>query len=639
MSSMGVLVMLLAVGVSLAQESCAVFLEEALAAVETNCDVLGRNQACYGYNRVEASFLADVTDDFFAQPADVTDIAEIETLRTAPLALNNDEWGVAVMVLQANLPDTLPGQNVTFVLMGDTEIENAVDPDEAFQAADLVPVTIGSAQGASVRSGADTTFNSIGTLTTGTSVDADGVSDDGAWVRIIFNDRLGWVQRTVIAEADAIDTLPTLSNDIHTPMQAFYLRTGIGQTTCSDIPDDSLMIQGPEDITVQITVNGANIELGSTGMLRMVEDADGNPVLDIAVLDGQFVVKADEHNPVDVVIPAGHHTQLCMSDIQNSGLDGEANDREVSCGASEPERIPPALFDDAWCSMEQMPANLLNYALSSCYDTHTVQSDENLFRIAQNYCVTLDDLAALNDIANINNIVVGTVLTLPLSACAGTGATTPPASTNPPISDDPAPPDDAPLEVVDEVTDDVATNGCASFTVAPQTVTDNVFTLDWRDVDGATNYVVAVFDENNIEVQTIPTAESALTTNGGNFPSVGYIDVRAYDDTDYLCYARFNFTRLGVPESIPDRSDNEEFTARATCTYESIEWILEVFWRGAPETPVSISWTLSEIITGIPSSTTSDDSAGEISVARPTDFTSVTVSSGNENITIEFPEC
>ncbi|MEO1645408.1 MAG: LysM domain-containing protein, partial [Chloroflexota bacterium] len=479
---------------------------------------------------------------------------------------------------------------------------------------------------------ADTTFNSIGTLTAGTLIDADGLSDDGVWVRIIFNDRPGWVQRSTVTDDEAINSLPTLGNEVYTPMQAFYLRTGIGQVTCSDIPDDSLLIQGPEDITVQITVNGANIELGSSGMLRIIEDADGNPALDIAVLDGEFVVKADEHNPVDVVIPAGHHSQLCMSESQNSGLDGEANDMEVSCGASEPEFIPPEMFSEAWCGMEQMPANLLNYALTSCYDTHTVQSGENLFRIAQNYCTTTTVLASLNGIGNIDNIVVGTVLTLPLSACEGTGATTPPPGTIPPASDPPATTDDD----TTDTTDDVISNGCESFTVSPQTVTDNTFSLDWMDVVGASSYVVAVFDASNTEVQAIPTAESALTTNGGNFPSVGYIDIRAYDDAGgYLCYARFNYTRVGVPSG--EATERVfPFSVQASCEYAGPDFKLDVVWIGATEAPVTISYVISP---GVPVSTTSDDLEGSFSVLDPNTFSSVTVTSGNESETITFISC
>ncbi len=44
---------------------------------------------------------------------------------------------------------------------------------------------------------------------------------------------------------------------------------------------------------------------------------------------------------------------------------------------------------------------------------HTVQSGETLFQIAQKYGVSLSDLAAANDIVNINHIYAGQVLVIP----------------------------------------------------------------------------------------------------------------------------------------------------------------------------------------------------------------------------------
>lgn len=632
-TSMGVLAMILAVGVAIAQESCAVFLEEALSAVEMNCDELGRNEACYGYNRVEASFLSDVDDTFFAQPADVTAVESIETIRTAPLSTDDEEWGVAVMLLQANLPETLPGQNVTFVLMGDTELENAVAPEDAFQGGETVDVTVTFAQGAAIRSGAGDTFNTIGGVPVGTIFTADGISADGAWLRVIDSDnqRPGWIRRSVVAEDAAIDSLPTLDNDLYTPMQAFYLRTGIGQTSCSDIPSDSVMVQGPDDITVEITVNGANIELGSTGMLRIVEDTAGEPALEITVIDGQFTVKADEHNPQDVVIPAGHRSRLCMGEVSDSGLDGEANDLTVSCAASVPEVIPPDAFNTDWCAMEQMPASLLNYPLSACYDgTHTVASGENLFRIAQFYCVTLDDLIGINGITDVTSLQVGQTLTVPLGACDGVGSTRPPENAVVDTPEVTAEPDDALVDSTDGTINGVA---CSTFTVPLQTVVDNQFTLDWDDVAGATTYTVAVFDDNDFETATFSTTTSSITLNGGGFPSVGYIDVRAYNDGVYACYARMPFTRVGVN----DVPDNGEFGFQVvSCGYTGPDYALVVEWVDAPTTPLTITWADAAGISGSATKTTTSGSATFVSTSS---FVTVSIQSGNDTQRIAISNC
>jgi hypothetical protein len=68
---------------------------------------------------------------FSASLADRTALIDLETIRTTPLNLALDRWGIAVMNVQANVPNTLPGQAVTFLLLGDAQVENRVVPEEA----------------------------------------------------------------------------------------------------------------------------------------------------------------------------------------------------------------------------------------------------------------------------------------------------------------------------------------------------------------------------------------------------------------------------------------------------------------------------------------------------------------------------
>ena len=110
----------------IAQEaSCPALVRQALDAVAQVCSDLGRNSVCYGNTLIEATF-DDTADVRFEKPADYADIAALRTLRTFPLDETLGLWGVAVMNLQANLPDTLPGQGVKFLLYGDAVIENRV---------------------------------------------------------------------------------------------------------------------------------------------------------------------------------------------------------------------------------------------------------------------------------------------------------------------------------------------------------------------------------------------------------------------------------------------------------------------------------------------------------------------------------
>ncbi len=110
--------------------TCPAVVEAALSNVNRACNALGRDEACYGNTRVEATFWEPQDELIFSAPADRAPLRDLHTIATAPLNTQTGEWGLALLNLQANLPDTLPGQAVTFLLMGDASLENAVLPEE-----------------------------------------------------------------------------------------------------------------------------------------------------------------------------------------------------------------------------------------------------------------------------------------------------------------------------------------------------------------------------------------------------------------------------------------------------------------------------------------------------------------------------
>lgn len=111
--------------------TCPEIVEFALGTVEENCQSTGRNQACYGNISLEIEPRSGVESLQFEQIGDVVDVADVQSIRLSPMDEENGAWGVVLMRLQANLPDTLPGQNVTFLLFGDVSLMNAVHPDSA----------------------------------------------------------------------------------------------------------------------------------------------------------------------------------------------------------------------------------------------------------------------------------------------------------------------------------------------------------------------------------------------------------------------------------------------------------------------------------------------------------------------------
>lgn len=145
------------------------------------CAGIGRNQACYGNRLVSVEFTPD-SSLIFDKSGDIVDLVSLRRLSTSPLNMNTRDWGIAVLKAQANLPDALPGQNVTFLLFGDTSVDNP-SPDmravtvstriggSACEEAPNSGLLIQSPEGSQVAmniNGADVTLGSTAFVTTNT---------------------------------------------------------------------------------------------------------------------------------------------------------------------------------------------------------------------------------------------------------------------------------------------------------------------------------------------------------------------------------------------------------------------------------------------------------------------------------------
>ncbi len=107
--------------------SCGELVTAAIEKASDNCQQLGRNQACYGNALVKAEFQAGANVTF-DQAGDLADLTLINGLSTAALDEVAQQWGIAILKAQANLSDSLPGQNVTFLVFGNTTVNN-LSPD------------------------------------------------------------------------------------------------------------------------------------------------------------------------------------------------------------------------------------------------------------------------------------------------------------------------------------------------------------------------------------------------------------------------------------------------------------------------------------------------------------------------------
>jgi hypothetical protein len=127
------LLITLTVSSTLAQQ-CLSIVNEALERAGDECLQTKRNEICYGYNNIVALPNVDPDTFDFDEHGDIALVDEIEVMELSPFNEENEEWGIAIGRLQAQLPDTLPGQNVTIVFFGGVSVQNGGVNDEGVQA-------------------------------------------------------------------------------------------------------------------------------------------------------------------------------------------------------------------------------------------------------------------------------------------------------------------------------------------------------------------------------------------------------------------------------------------------------------------------------------------------------------------------
>ncbi|MCC7447937.1 MAG: hypothetical protein IT324_11000 [Anaerolineae bacterium] len=110
--------------------TCQTILTRAMEALNNNCSNLDRNKACYGNNAVDAELQNPTVK--FNTLGDKAPIQAIRRIVTSPLDLQQGTWGLSLLKLQANLPDTMPGQNVLFLIFGNITLDNTSGNMQAF---------------------------------------------------------------------------------------------------------------------------------------------------------------------------------------------------------------------------------------------------------------------------------------------------------------------------------------------------------------------------------------------------------------------------------------------------------------------------------------------------------------------------
>ena len=365
-------------------QTCSTLVQQALAQMGTNCANLNSNSACYGHLGVDAQFVTGANVDF-NQPADRASLTEITGIQTAPLNETTGEWGISVMRLSANLPNSIPGQGVVFIMLGDAQLTNEVSEENIYLPDQSVEVLVESDSGeASLLSFPPGWGNrrslEVGTITNGTVLDVDAVSEDGLWLRASFvsekspSSKRGsaWLSINDASEID-VSQLAVMNPTSRTQMQVFTLETGFGRPQCEEQPPSQIVIQGPSTLEVDLTSNGLDFRLTSTLSLQVIRS--GNTCTMIFTPITGAVTIPDPNDPDDldkaIVVTAGQFLEVAMI------VDPVTGNCVVDPAWLENFEDIKADFDNSTDNfinqnivdilelLQSIPENLLNYSLDN----------------------------------------------------------------------------------------------------------------------------------------------------------------------------------------------------------------------------------------------------------------------------------
>ena len=329
-------VVFLSVTAVTAQDSvCTSHVISSISQLGTQCATTGLNEACYGTDFVTGSFVEEsepgvyttlAEQDFFLEPGNKADLAFTQSLQSSPVDIDATPrtMGLSILNVQAGLPPEVISANgdkgALYFLFGDVIIEDAVLPGDT---TDLLPAGIPmetvAATDMYLAPFDDDEIEIQLQVPASSRVNADAITPEGDWVRVIYQNRLGWIQRDALGpDADTSD-LAEFGPGTFTPMQSFYFDNDVQQPAseadCENVPS-LIFVQGPPDIPVYMQVNGVDVRLESTVAFHRSRDRVGE-YFDVIGFSGMVTVFPNSARRK--FVPPGFYLRLRLGDPGHRG--------------------------------------------------------------------------------------------------------------------------------------------------------------------------------------------------------------------------------------------------------------------------------------------------------------------------------
>lgn len=279
--AMGIVWFCLCPAVVLAQTACDASIQTALWELTTMCADIGRNQWCSPQQRAELSQLQTAQTSIAHQPA-------------------------GILKMQANLPDSLPEENVTLLLLGDVTIQKLPGI--------IAPtLSITTNHAVNIRRSPSSVDWIITEMPAGRQLTAIGRNAAGDWLQVRLpdgdgagpqQDSTGWVYAPNVTAEGYIESLPMPPLPLSDrPMQLFQFESRSEQ--CAS----GILLQTPPHAGwIDLQVNHVRLRLNATVFLQAAKPGE----MILRVLEG--VVKVTAMGiPVDV--PAGAELRIPLNDL------------------------------------------------------------------------------------------------------------------------------------------------------------------------------------------------------------------------------------------------------------------------------------------------------------------------------------
>jgi hypothetical protein len=345
--------------------TCPVLVNVAQAYTSAVCEDVVRGEFCYG-----SDIISTDPGELVSSPGDIGNLLPFTAAEVAGYALEAGGFGIALANSHADLPVGLvpEREGLRILVFGDVRIEDGFTEAEALVLPDAaIAVTAGDTEIEVFDQPAS--FGEqviVGSVPARTQLQADLLSDDGAWLRVLFayenlfgNRMTAWVRVSdvVLSGQDALAGLDRAGAAAGPPKEAFYFAPGESIPPCSPL-GSLVVVQAPYGIETTFHVNGATIT--TIGSLILNFETEDN-ALHMRVFAGDGVVQLQPSTD-PLLLPPGYTARIALlPDRQNMGADGQPNDYSIADGAIWNDIRPVRVNEwEGLLALEGLPEPLLN---------------------------------------------------------------------------------------------------------------------------------------------------------------------------------------------------------------------------------------------------------------------------------------